>query len=135
PGTTASRLVIRNPDSPSGTMYMSAVAELPSMIRPPTDIMFFGVSSPITRSHLDNKVGLQYPNIEYAQNSSQNPFMELRHGGLVDSGIWLYRELSWMPTNQDLTFFDANSTPETKGDRYVRLSSSLIDYSAHQQLV
>lgn len=58
----------------------------------------------------------------------------IRGVGFIDSPIALMRDLLLTDSSYNGPFFDANSVPATKGDRYVRIPTPNGDATEHQQL-
>lgn len=58
----------------------------------------------------------------------------IRGVGFIDSPIALMRDLLLTDSSYVGPFFDANSIPATKGDRYVRIPTPNGDATEHQQL-
>lgn len=56
------------------------------------------------------------------------------HGGFVNSNYITITNLLATNTSYSGEYFDINSVPNTKGDRYVRMPYEFGDYTIHQQL-
>lgn len=55
------------------------------------------------------------------------------HGGLVDSGMVSFSRI-FVRTSDDTSYFDINTVPKSRGDRYQRVETPGGDYTIHQQL-
>lgn len=60
--------------------------------------------------------------------------IRLYHGGATGSETVTFTDMMVAPTSQAGGFFDINSIPPTRGDRYQRVSTPYGDYTIHQQL-
>lgn len=66
--------------------------------------------------------------------SGDDELIRILHGGMIDSGTITFKDLLLTTFNYTGGYFDVNTKPATRGDRYRRVETPNGDYTIHEQL-